>query len=71
VYYDTAAAPFLYDSRVYRAAKALGLCEKILFGSDFPLLPPSRYLSALEESGLCPEEKQLILGGNASKLLGI
>jgi predicted TIM-barrel fold metal-dependent hydrolase len=71
VYYDTAAVPFLYDSRVYRAAKAIGLCEKILFGSDFPLLPPSRYLSALEESGLCPEEQQLILGGNARKLLGV
>jgi len=71
VYYDTAAAPFLYDSRIYRAAKALGLCEKILFGSDFPLLAPSRYLPALEESGLDDEEKKLILGGNARKLLGV
>jgi predicted TIM-barrel fold metal-dependent hydrolase len=69
VYYDTAAAPFLYDSRIYRVAKALGLCEKILFGSDFPLLPLSRYLPALEENGLLPEEKQLILGANAKKLL--
>jgi len=71
VYYDTAVTPFLYDSRIYRAAKALGLCEKILFGSDFPLLPPSRYLPALEENGLSSEEKQLILGGNAEKLLKI
>jgi len=71
VYYDTAASPFLYDSRVYPAAKALGLCEKILFGSDFPLLPPSRYLPAIEESGLSSEEKQLILGENAKKLLRI
>jgi len=70
VYYDTAATPFLYDSRIYRAAKALGLCEKILFGSDFPLLAPSRYLPALEESGLGPEEKNLILTGNAQRLLG-
>jgi len=70
VYYDTAASPFLYDSRIYRAIKALGLCEKILFGSDFPLLAPSRYLPALEESGLDDEEKRLILGGNAQILLG-
>jgi len=70
VYYDTAAAPFLYDSRIYRAAKALGLCEKILFGSDFPLLAPPRYLPALEESGLAPEEKKLILTENAKRLLG-
>jgi len=70
VYYDTAATPFLYDSRIYRAAKALGLCGKILFGSDFPLLAPSRYLPALEESGLDDEEKNLILMGNAERLLG-
>jgi predicted TIM-barrel fold metal-dependent hydrolase len=69
VYYDTAAALFLYDSRIYGAVKALGLCEKILFGSDFPLLPLSRYLPALEESGLSTKEKQLILGANAEKLL--
>ena len=69
VYYDTAAVPFLYDSRIYRAAKALRLCEKILFGTDFPLLSPSRYLPALEESGLSDDEKQQILGTNAQRLL--
>jgi len=69
VYYDTAAAPFLYDPRIYGAVKALGLCEKILFGSDFPLLPQSRYLPAMEKSPLSSEEKQLILGENAKKLL--
>jgi predicted TIM-barrel fold metal-dependent hydrolase len=71
VHYDTAASPFLYDSRIYRAAKALGLCDKILFGSDFPLLPHSRYANALKESGLSDGEKQLILGGNAGRLLSI
>ena len=69
VYYDTAATVFLYDSRVYRAAAALGLTGKILFGSDFPLLSPLRYMAALGESGLAPEERERILGGNAEKLL--
>jgi uncharacterized protein len=69
VYYDTAAAPFLYDSRIYSAIKALGLCGKILFGSDFPLLPPFRYMPGLEKSALSNEEKQLIVGENAEKLL--
>jgi predicted TIM-barrel fold metal-dependent hydrolase len=69
VYYDTAAMPFLYDLRIYRAAKALGLCEKILFGSDFPLLPQSRYMAAIESCGFSDEEKKLILGLNAKKLL--
>jgi len=68
VYYDTAAAPFLYDERIYRAIKALSITEKILFGSDFPLLTPARYLDALDKSGMTTEEKQLIMGGNAEKL---
>ena len=69
VYYDTAATIFLYEPRIYRAAAALGLTEKILFGSDFPLLPPARYLQSIAESGLPPEERDLILGGNARRLL--
>jgi len=71
VYYDTAVTPFLYDERIYRAAKALDICEKILFGSDYPILPPCRYFEALDKSGLSDDEKQLILGGNARKLLGL
>ena len=67
VYYDTAATPFLYDERIYQAALALGLGEKILFGSDFPLLPPSRYLSSLEK--LPPTDRERILGGNAERVL--
>jgi predicted TIM-barrel fold metal-dependent hydrolase len=67
VYYDTAVTPFLYDANIYRAALALGLAEKIIFGSDFPLLPPSRYLPPLES--LPDNERSLILGGNAQRLL--
>jgi predicted TIM-barrel fold metal-dependent hydrolase len=69
VYYDTAAAPLLYDPSVYRAASAIGLSEKILFGSDFPLLPHSRYIDALATSGISLSEQERILGGNAIKLL--
>jgi len=67
VYYDTAAAPFLYDKTAYGAALALGLGDKVIFGSDFPLLHPSRYLAALEslpEAGF-----DRIMGGNAERLL--
>ena len=67
VYYDTAATPFLYQENIYRAALALGLGEKIIFGSDFPLLPPSRYLPAMQ--ALSDSERDRILYGNALKLL--
>jgi len=72
VYYDTAITPFLYDAGVYRTVKAVNLCEKILFGSDFPLLSPSRYINAInEESGFSADEIEKILGGNALRLLKI
>jgi predicted TIM-barrel fold metal-dependent hydrolase len=69
VYYDTAATPFLYDKRIYNVAKALGLCDKILFGSDFPLLPHSRYFDTFDKIVFSMEEKNAILGGNVRKLL--
>jgi len=69
VYYDTAATPFLYREDIYRAALALGLGEKIIFGSDFPLLPPSRYLPAMQN--LPDDERERILYGNARRLLAI
>jgi predicted TIM-barrel fold metal-dependent hydrolase len=43
--------------------------EKILFGSDFPLISPQRYFRELEGSGLSREDQEKILGLNFSKLL--
>lgn len=71
VYYDTAASVFLYGHRVYDVVKSLGLVDKVLFGSDYPLLPPRRYLADLEQSSLDDRDKEAILGLNAQKLLGL
>ncbi|MFC1828122.1 amidohydrolase family protein [Thermodesulfobacteriota bacterium] len=69
VYFDTAASPFLYDPEIYLAAKQIIGTEKILFGSDFPLLNPARYFDELEKTGVSAEERALICGGNAARLL--
>lgn len=69
VYYDTAASVFLYGYKVYNAVQALGLTHKILFGSDYPLLPPRRYFADLDRSSLDKAEKEAILGKNAWSLL--
>ncbi|MDR3146066.1 MAG: amidohydrolase family protein [Treponema sp.] len=69
VYYDNAATVFLYDHRIYQAACAMGIQEKLLFGSDFPLLSPGRYMAAIERSGIPERDRELLLGGNAEKLL--
>jgi predicted TIM-barrel fold metal-dependent hydrolase len=71
VYYDTAASVFLYGHKVYNVVKTLGLTDKILFGSDYPLLPLSRYFRDLDRSELTEEEKVAILGGNARRLLRV
>jgi predicted TIM-barrel fold metal-dependent hydrolase len=69
VYFDTAASPFLYDPAVYRVAADLLGPEKILFGSDYPLLAPARYFSEMQTAGLSESERSLICGQNAEKLL--
>lgn len=70
VYFDTAASPYLYRPAIYRLAAELVGPEKILFGSDFPLLRASRYLKELEEAGLPGEWQPLILGQNLAGLMG-
>ncbi len=71
VYFDTAASPYLYDANVYRLAIELVGVEKILFGSDFPLLPPARYFDEMKAAGLSAYEMQRICGGNAAKLFNV
>lgn len=68
VYYDNAAAVFLYDPKIYSIMRELGLMDKLLFGSDFPLLSPSRYEDSLIKSGLTCEELEKLYGENALKL---
>jgi uncharacterized protein len=71
VYFDTAASPYLYRQEIYRLAADIIGPEKILFGSDYPLLPPSRYLKEMVAGGLDPAHQERITGKNAMKILGI
>ncbi len=71
VWFDTAASPFLYDPAIYPLAARIAGPERILFGSDFPLLPPGRYFKEMAESGLTETQRALICGDNARELLGL
>ncbi|UCF85757.1 MAG: amidohydrolase family protein [Desulfobacteraceae bacterium] len=69
VWFDTAASPYLYTPDIYRiAGEAIGF-EKILFGSDYPLLKPQRYFKEMTAAGLSPRSVELVKGLNAEKLL--
>jgi hypothetical protein len=71
VFFDTAATPFLYQPQIFRHVGQIVGFDKILFGSDYPLLSPSRIISQLRSVGLGAEVEGLILGGNAERLLGL
>jgi len=69
VWYDTAASPFLYESRIYSYARDLVGIDKILLGTDYPLLKPARYFKEMREGGLTQEEMDAVCGQNAADLL--
>jgi len=71
VFFDTAASPFLYSSEIYSQVSQLVGADKILFGSDYPLLGQTRVLQEINSTDLSDEAKSLILSGNAQRLLGI
>jgi len=68
IWYDTAASPFLYDSQIYDIAVDAGVADKVLFGTDFPLLMPDRYYKDIDASNITPLQKEQILGKNAALL---
>lgn len=71
VYFDSAASPFLYNSRIYNQVIQLLGPEKILFGSDYPLLQPQRLLNEIKALNLEGPLFSQITAENAQKILGI
>ncbi len=69
VYFDTAASPFLYSPDIFESVTQIVGAERILLGTDYPLLPQARLLRQLETSPLTTAQKQLILSENAQNLL--
>jgi predicted TIM-barrel fold metal-dependent hydrolase len=71
VFFDTAASPLLYTPQIYEQVISLVGAERILFGSDYPLLEQGRALKEIISLNLSEETRNLILAGNAQRLLDI
>jgi uncharacterized protein len=70
-WFDTAASPFLYSPGIYKQAIDIIGAERILFGSDYPLMPQPRALNDVKMQSLPAGAAESILGLNTSRLLGI
>ena len=71
LWFDTAAVPFLYRPTAYREVAALVGADRLLFGSDYPLLRTERYVRTFSEAGLSEEEQRCVLGDAAARLLAL
>ncbi|MBW1649694.1 MAG: amidohydrolase family protein [Deltaproteobacteria bacterium] len=69
IYFDTAASPFLYDDKIYKSAVDIIGSEKILFGTDYPLLKAQRYFKEINSAELSEKDIKNILGDNAAALI--
>ena len=78
VYFDTAAVPLLYQPQVYKLITSVVGPDRILFGSDYPLLLYPRQthvpeftgiLTEIQNSGLSKAQLSLLLGENIKQLL--
>lgn len=63
-------SPKYFPDTLVRAANSY-LKGRVLFGSDFPLLTPDRWLRDVEQTALKPDVMPGILTGNAVRLLGL
>jgi len=63
-------SPKYFPPQLVRAANTL-LREKVLFGSDFPLLTPERWLRDFAALEIRDEVRPLILKENAIRMLGL
>ena len=69
VFFDTAATVFLYKPEVFEQVSHMIGSDRILFGTDYPLMHQSRVLVQVQSARLPEEDKVKILGANAQKLL--
>ncbi len=71
VYIDLSGwSPKYFPENLIRYANTQ-LRDRVLFGSDFPLITPDRWLADFEQAGFKDEVKPLILKENAARLLGL
>jgi hypothetical protein len=71
VYIDLSGwSPKLFPEILVRYINT-ALREKVLFGSDYPVIAPDRWLADFEKLEIKDEVRPLVLKENAARLLGL
>jgi predicted TIM-barrel fold metal-dependent hydrolase len=71
VYIDLSGwSPKYFPSQLVRAANSL-LRHKVLFGSDFPVITPDRWLADFAKLEFKDDVRPLILKDNSARVLGL
>jgi predicted TIM-barrel fold metal-dependent hydrolase len=71
VYIDLSGwSPKYFPALLVQYANTL-LKDKVLFGSDYPVLSPEKWLEEFEKLPIKPEVRPLIMKQNAARLLGL
>lgn len=71
VSYDSAATSYLYDVSIFRRVIDTVGVEKVLFGSDWPVLGQAKLIQRIRDAGLNSVELEDVLGGNAARIYNI
>ena len=71
VFYDTAATPLLYNYKIFNVALEIVGANKILSGSDYPLLKQKTIYEQINNSDVGSGEKLSMLGQVAAKVFKI
>ena len=69
IYLDTTSSSF-DNGMIEFAVEEVG-AERVLYGSDLPLLDPALQIAKVTESDLTHEEKEMILHGNIDRILNL
>lgn len=70
-WYDTAASTYLYRFEVFRSVLDVVGPERVLWGSDYPVLRQDRFLARTLAANLKPAEIEPLLRDNAARVYGI
>ncbi|MGH2461044.1 MAG: amidohydrolase family protein, partial [Chloroflexota bacterium] len=69
VAYDSAASTYLYRFEIFKIVTEICGADRVLFGTDYPLLRQGPFLRRVRELGLPEPALRSILGENAARLV--